>query len=416
VDLKHFQYVFVDHVTWIATIGGGTRLDEVTKQLYANGKRAMAHGTCPSVGIGGHATIGGLGPTSRMFGATLDHIEEMRVVLADGRLVTALATQNADLFFAMRGAAAGFGIVVDFKFRTWPAPEEAVQFSCALSGSYSSMAESFKDWQTIVTDPSLSRRLFSQVILTTLGMNITGTYFGSEDDFRREQFAQRFIYKKQRRPSLKRASSSGSSRRIFQSRRHKSPKWGPKTTIDVQVYKGNWLGLIREWAGGRLLSKILGQPSHFYHKSLIIQDGQQIDAESIDKLFFYLDTAKKGTPMWFMIFDLVGGAINEVPKDATAFPHRAAAIYCQSYAISLGRVTDTSKEFIRTVNDTVSLGLGTKKETGIYPGYVDPELCSAQRQYWGCNLERLEQIKAKYDLRDVFRNPHSVRPAGGSGT
>src|ERR1700759_1448979 len=151
VDLKHFQYVSVDHSTWIATIGAGTRLEDVIKQLYANGKRAMAHGTCPSVGIGGHATIGGLGPTSRIWGAALDHIEEMTVVLADGSAVVASENANQDLFFAMRGAA-GFGIVVEFKFRTRSAPEEAVQFSCMLSGSYASMAATFRDWQAVVTE------------------------------------------------------------------------------------------------------------------------------------------------------------------------------------------------------------------------------------------------------------------------
>jgi hypothetical protein len=402
----------VDHSTWIATIGGGTKLDEVTKQLYANGKRAMAHGTCPSVGIGGHATIGGLGPTSRMWGATLDHIEEMTVVLANGDIVTTSATRNTDLFFAIRGAAAGFGIVVEFKFRTRPAPEEAVQFSCMLTGSYSSMADSFKDWQAMVTEPSLSRNLFSQVVITALGMNITGSYFGTEEEFRFEPFAHRFVYTKRRRPTLRRASSTGSIRRLFQRSRSPSPACGPNVNVSVQVYKNNWLGLIREWAGGRLLSKLLGRPSHFYHKSVTMQEGQQMDAGSVEKLFFYLDTAKKGTPMWFVIFDLAGGAVNDVPSDVTAFPHRTASIYCQSYAISLGRVGELSKNFIRTVNETVSIGAGTDEQTsGIYPGYVDPELRSAQRQYWGLNLDRLERIKAEYDAWDIFRNPQSVKPA-----
>ena len=54
----------MDTTTWEATIGGGTRLSAVTKSLLDNGNRAIAHGTCPDVGIGGHATMGGLGPVS----------------------------------------------------------------------------------------------------------------------------------------------------------------------------------------------------------------------------------------------------------------------------------------------------------------------------------------------------------------
>jgi len=57
VDLKNFQQFSIDQQSWIATIGAGTLLGDVTKRLEQHG-RAMAHGTCPQVGIGGHATIG----------------------------------------------------------------------------------------------------------------------------------------------------------------------------------------------------------------------------------------------------------------------------------------------------------------------------------------------------------------------
>lgn len=52
----------MDESTWQTTVGGGTLLEDVTKRLHETGNRAMAHGTCPQVGIGGHATIGSLGP------------------------------------------------------------------------------------------------------------------------------------------------------------------------------------------------------------------------------------------------------------------------------------------------------------------------------------------------------------------
>jgi FAD/FMN-containing dehydrogenase len=74
-------------------------LEQVTNGLFDQGKRAIAHGTCPQVGIGGHATIGGQGPLSRMWGLTLDHVLEMEVVLADGTITRASKSQNSDLFF-----------------------------------------------------------------------------------------------------------------------------------------------------------------------------------------------------------------------------------------------------------------------------------------------------------------------------
>ena len=69
VDLVNFQQFAVDKSTWEATIGSGTLLGDVTKRLHDNGSRAMAHGTCPQVGIGGHATIGGLGKKLSPFDA-----------------------------------------------------------------------------------------------------------------------------------------------------------------------------------------------------------------------------------------------------------------------------------------------------------------------------------------------------------
>jgi FAD/FMN-containing dehydrogenase len=53
VDLVHFQKFEMDTTTWQATIGGGTLLGDVTKRLHDAGGRAIAHGTCPQVGIGG---------------------------------------------------------------------------------------------------------------------------------------------------------------------------------------------------------------------------------------------------------------------------------------------------------------------------------------------------------------------------
>jgi FAD/FMN-containing dehydrogenase len=115
VDLKNFQQFSMEKTSWQATIGGGTLLGDVTKRLHDNGKRAMAHGTCPQVGIGGHATIGGLGPSSRMWGSALDHVEEVEVVLANSSIVRASDTQNQDIFWALKGAGASFGIITEFK-------------------------------------------------------------------------------------------------------------------------------------------------------------------------------------------------------------------------------------------------------------------------------------------------------------
>ena len=125
--MKHFQQFSMDRKTWRATIGGGTLLGDVTKRLHDAGNRAISHGTCPQVGIGGHATIGGLGPTSRQWGSALDHVVEVEIVLADSSIKRCSETQNADIFWAVKGAGASFGVITEFVVRTEPEPGEAVQ-------------------------------------------------------------------------------------------------------------------------------------------------------------------------------------------------------------------------------------------------------------------------------------------------
>lgn len=57
IDLINLKGFSMNENTWEATFGSGFRLGDLDKHLHNNGGRAIAHGTCPSVGIGGHATI-----------------------------------------------------------------------------------------------------------------------------------------------------------------------------------------------------------------------------------------------------------------------------------------------------------------------------------------------------------------------
>ena len=119
------------------------------------------------------------------------------------------------------------------------------------------------------------------------------------------------------------------------------------------------------------------------------------------------------------IFDLAGGKVNDIPMDATAYAHRDALYYLQSYAISdnlFEGVSRTTKDFLAGVSNLITNDMkadGEFTDFGAYPGYVDLDLgADAQKLYWRSNLPRLEQVKAKYDPGQVFRNPQSVKPAG----
>ena len=117
VDLRRMDGVSVDRGSGTARIGAGTRTMQAYARLAEHGVTIPA-GSCPTVGLGGLALGGGHGFAARRFGLTTDNILEARIVLADGRRVTATRKKHADLLWACQGGGGGsFGIVTGFRFR-----------------------------------------------------------------------------------------------------------------------------------------------------------------------------------------------------------------------------------------------------------------------------------------------------------
>jgi alkanesulfonate monooxygenase SsuD/methylene tetrahydromethanopterin reductase-like flavin-dependent oxidoreductase (luciferase family)/FAD/FMN-containing dehydrogenase len=96
-------------------VGPGARWVDVARVLTPHGL-AITSGDYGGVGVGGLATTGGIGWLAREHGLTIDHLRGIDVVLAGGDLVHASATENPELFWAMRGAGANFGVAVSFEF------------------------------------------------------------------------------------------------------------------------------------------------------------------------------------------------------------------------------------------------------------------------------------------------------------
>ncbi|GAM43172.1 hypothetical protein TCE0_047r17763 [Talaromyces pinophilus] len=375
VDLRHFQQFSYDPTTQYATIGAGTLLGDIDTKLHDAGNRAMTHGTSPQVGIGGHATIGGLGPTARQFGMALDHVESVQVVLANSSIVTASTTEYPDIFYAIKGAGASFGVVTEFTVRTEAEPGIAVQYQFTFNlGDTSSRANTFKAWQQFIADPSLPREFSCQLVLAEGILLIEGEFFGSLEDFEALQLESKF------------PANQGYNVTVFD----------------------DWLALVAAW-GVQLGEDLTGGiPAHFYSKSLPFTNTSLIPDDVVDDFFEYIDTADKDTLLWFIIFDLEGGAISDVPVHATSYGHRDALFWLQSYAINLlGPVSATTKTFLNQVNNVFLTGM-PDATFGAYPGYVDRELTNGPEQYWGPNLETLIEMKSAVDPQDIFHNPQSV--------
>lgn len=105
----------IDQRTRRVRIGPGARWAEVAAALAPYGS-ALSSGDYGGVGVGGLATAGGIGYLARQHGLTIDHLRAADMVLADGATVRVSDSQNPDLFWAVRGAGANFGIVTAFEF------------------------------------------------------------------------------------------------------------------------------------------------------------------------------------------------------------------------------------------------------------------------------------------------------------
>ena len=123
IDLGGLRDIRYDPATGIAAVRpavrGGT---ELAPYLAARG-RAFPGGHCESVGLGGYLLQGGQGWNSRSWGWACENVVGIDAVTADGRRVHADADENADLYWAARGAGPGFpALVTTFYLRTHPQP------------------------------------------------------------------------------------------------------------------------------------------------------------------------------------------------------------------------------------------------------------------------------------------------------
>lgn len=117
IDLGRMQAVQVlDESRRLVRVEPGARWGEVARVLRPHGW-ALSSGDAGGVGVGGLATAGGIGFLGRAHGLTIDHVRAVELVLADGSLLRASATEHPDLFWGMRGAGFAFGVVTAFEFQ-----------------------------------------------------------------------------------------------------------------------------------------------------------------------------------------------------------------------------------------------------------------------------------------------------------
>ena len=116
LDLSKLRDVTVNQERRIATVQGGALWRDVDAATVQEGL-ATTGGLVSSTGVGGFTLGGGAGWLMRKHGLACDNVRSAGVVLADGRFVRASDEEHADLFWGLRGAAGGFGVVTNFEFQ-----------------------------------------------------------------------------------------------------------------------------------------------------------------------------------------------------------------------------------------------------------------------------------------------------------
>ncbi|HEX6311736.1 MAG TPA: FAD-binding oxidoreductase [Acidimicrobiia bacterium] len=116
LDMSGMRDVTVDPAARLANVGGGCLLQDVDRATQEHGL-ATVLGFISEVGVAGLTLGGGLGYLTRRFGWTVDNLEAVEIVTADGAVRTASRDEHADLFWAVRGAGANLGVVTQFTFR-----------------------------------------------------------------------------------------------------------------------------------------------------------------------------------------------------------------------------------------------------------------------------------------------------------
>ena len=130
IDLQRLRSIDVDAEGRTAWVQAGATVGEVYYNVFnkTNGNAGFSAGICPTLGVGGHISVGGIGAIMRKFGVAADNVVDAKVVGIDGRVLDR-SGMGEDLFWAIRGGGASFGVIVAYKLQLVDVPPIVTTFS-----------------------------------------------------------------------------------------------------------------------------------------------------------------------------------------------------------------------------------------------------------------------------------------------
>jgi len=125
IDFSKMKKVRVDAAKKRAYVEPGALLVDFDEAVQAHGL-ATPVGINSTTGIAGLTLGGGFGWLTRKYGMTIDNLMSVEVITAEGKKIRASESENADLFWALRGGGGNFGVVTEFEFKLFPVGPEVV--------------------------------------------------------------------------------------------------------------------------------------------------------------------------------------------------------------------------------------------------------------------------------------------------
>ena len=163
IDLSRMNGVHVDGATGKVRVQGGATWGDCDRETQLFGL-AVPGGVVSTTGIGGLTLHGGIGHLRRKHGLSIDNLLSVDIVTADGQLRRASATENADLFWAVRGAGSNFGVVTSFEFQAHPVgPLVTVAAVMYPADAWKTVVPGWRDFMEQAPDELSSLLLFWSV-------------------------------------------------------------------------------------------------------------------------------------------------------------------------------------------------------------------------------------------------------------
>jgi len=361
IDLSGMRGVAVDAAQRVARVEGGARWREVDAATHAHGL-ATTGGLVSTTGVGGLTLGGGLGWLMRSYGLASDNVVGMELVTADSEIRHASATENPDLFWALRGGGGNFGVVTAFEFRLHPV---RTMYAGMLIYPFSRAREVLRRYRDVASTAPDELTLFAALMTSPDGVPITAILVGYNGAAAAGEAAVRPL--RDLEPVADHVTEM------------------PYPALQSMLDDGFPSGLQVYWRSNFLS----GLPD-----------------EAIDLLCDRFVTVT--SPLSSLLIEQFGGAVSRVGAAESAFPHRQAPFNLAVIARWAGPpAAAPHSTWARGVSEVMT----PFTSGGVYVNYLGTEGAERIRAAYGpATYERLVAVKRKYDPMNVFRMNQNISP------